>query len=160
MQTQANRPKIVIVGGGFGGLAAIRELKGVEADITLIDKRNHHLFQPLLYQVATTSLGPSEIAWPIRQLVHKRHEVTTLLGTVTGVDAERNLVHIEGQPDVPFDYLILATGARHAYFGHTSGKASRSASRKSRTRPASGGRSCCRSNSPRIPETQWRDGGY
>jgi NADH dehydrogenase len=118
MQTQANRPKIVIVGGGFGGLAAIRELKGVNADITLIDKRNHHLFQPLLYQVATTSLGPSEIAWPIRQLVHKRNEVTTVLGTVAGVDTKRKVVHVEGQPDVPFDYLILATGARHAYFGH------------------------------------------
>jgi NADH dehydrogenase len=113
-----DKPKIVVIGGGFGGLAAIKELKGVDADITLIDRRNHHLFQPLLYQVATTSLGPSEIAWPIRQLVHKRKEVTTLFGTVVGVDTAAKLVKLEGGTSVPFDYLILATGAQHAYFGH------------------------------------------
>jgi NADH dehydrogenase len=114
----SDKPKIVVVGGGFGGLAAIGELKGVDADITLIDRRNHHLFQPLLYQVATTSLGPSEIAWPIRQLVHKRREITTLLGSVVGVDAAARVVRLEGGTVVPFDYLILATGAQHAYFGH------------------------------------------
>ena len=113
-----DKPKIVVVGGGFGGLAAIKELKGVDADITLIDRRNHHLFQPLLYQVATTSLGPSEIAWPIRQLVHRREEVTTLLGSVVGVDTAAKRVRLEGGRAVPFDYLILATGAQHAYFGH------------------------------------------
>jgi NADH dehydrogenase len=118
MQTQPGRPKIVIVGGGFGGLAAIKELRGAAADITLIDRRNHHLFQPLLYPVATTSLGPSEIAWPIRQLVHTRPEVTTLLGAVAGVDTANRIVQIAGGPAVPFDYLILATGAQHAYFGH------------------------------------------
>ena len=108
------RPKIVVVGGGFGGLAAIKALKGVDADITLIDKRNHHLFQPLLYQVATTSLAPAEIAWPIRQLVHKRHEVTTLLGKVVGVDTTANVVRLADGTAVPFDYLVLGTGARHA----------------------------------------------
>src|SRR3569833_3087190 len=112
------RPKIVVVGGGFGGLAAIKALKGVDADITLIDKRNHHLFQPLLYQVATTSLAPAEIAWPIRQLVHKRHEVTTLLGKVVGVVIKVYVVRFENGIDVPFDYLVLGTGAQHAYFGH------------------------------------------
>src|SRR4051812_5648378 len=112
------RPKIVVVGGGFGGLAAIKELKGVDADITLIDRRNHHLFQPLLYQVATTSLAPAEIAWPIRQLVHKRQEVTTLLGKVVGVDTKANIVRLENGTKVPFDYLVLGTGAQHAYFGH------------------------------------------
>jgi NADH dehydrogenase len=112
------KPKIVVVGGGFGGLAAIKELKGVDADITLIDRRNHHLFQPLLYQVATTSLGPSEIAWPIRQLVHRRKEITTLFGSVIGVDTAARLVKLDGGATVPFDYLILATGAQHAYFGH------------------------------------------
>src|SRR5882724_9901492 len=101
METKANRPKIVVVGGGFGGLAAIKELKGVGAEITLIDRRNHHLFQPLLYQVATSSLGPSEIAWPIRQLVHKRQDVTTLLGTVNGVDTTDHVVHLAGGTDVP-----------------------------------------------------------
>ncbi|MBL8599419.1 MAG: NAD(P)/FAD-dependent oxidoreductase [Devosia sp.] len=113
-----DKPKIVIVGGGFGGLAAIKELKGVDAAITLIDRRNHHLFQPLLYQVATTSLGPSEIAWPIRQLVHRREEVTTLLGSVAGVDTAAKVVQLSNGAAVPFDYLILATGAQHAYFGH------------------------------------------
>src|SRR3569833_838598 len=112
------RPKIVVEGGGFGGLAAIKALKGVDADITLIDKRNHHLFQPLLYQVATTSLAPAEIAWPIRQLVHKRQEATTMLGKVVGVDTKANVVRLESGTEVPFDYLVLGTGARHAYFGH------------------------------------------
>src|SRR3569833_893789 len=112
------RPKIVVEGGGFGGLAAIKALKGVDADITLIDKRNHHLFQPLLYQVATTSLAPAEIAWPIRQLVHKRQEATTMLGKVVGVDTKANVVRLESGTEVPFDYLVLGTGAQHAYFGH------------------------------------------
>src|SRR5690606_38395479 len=97
---------------------ATKELQGVDAQITLIDRRNHHLFQPLLYQVATTSLGPSEIAWPIRQLVHRRQEVTTLLGNVVGVDTAARLVKLDGGRSVPYDYLILATGAQHAYFGH------------------------------------------
>jgi len=73
MQTQARRPRVVIVGGGFGGLAAAQELKGADVDITMIDRRNHHLFQPLLYQVATTSLGPSEIAWPPSRAADMRH---------------------------------------------------------------------------------------
>jgi len=114
----ADKPKIAIVGGGFGGLAAVGELNRAGADITLIDRRNHHLFQPLLYQVATTSLGPSEIAWPIRQLVHKRRDVTTLMGKVTGVDTTARTVQLEGGRTIPYDYLILATGAQHAYFGH------------------------------------------
>jgi len=118
MDAQAHRPRIVIIGGGFGGLAAIGELKGTDAAITLIDKRNHHLFQPLLYQVATTSLGPSEIAWPIRQLVHKRPEVTSLMGKVVGIDLAATTVRLESGAEIPFDYLILATGAQHAYFGH------------------------------------------
>jgi NADH dehydrogenase len=118
MESKANKPRVVIVGGGFGGLAAATELKGAGVDITLIDKRNHHLFQPLLYQVATTSLGPSEIAWPIRQLVHKRPEITTLMGRVAGVDTAANTVRLEHGAVIPFDYLILATGAQHAYFGH------------------------------------------
>ena len=87
MENQTRRPRVVIVGGGFGGLAAANELRGAPVDITLVDRRNHHLFQPLLYQVATTSLGPSEIAWPIRQLVHKRPEITHAHGqAVVGVD--------------------------------------------------------------------------
>jgi NADH dehydrogenase len=118
MSTRTERPKVVVVGGGFGGLAAVKALHGAAADVTLVDRRNHHLFQPLLYQVATTSLGPSEIAWPIRQLVHRRQEVTTVFGKVVGVDAAAHRVQLEDGTALPYDYLILATGARHAYFGH------------------------------------------
>lgn len=118
MAPQSAKPKIVVVGGGFGGLAAIDELNGVNADITIIDRRNHHLFQPLLYQVATAALSTSEIAWPIRHLLHKRIDVTTLLGEVVGVDTATKQVRLADGGHVPYDYLILATGAQHAYFGH------------------------------------------
>ncbi|UJW85549.1 NAD(P)/FAD-dependent oxidoreductase [Devosia sp. SL43] len=112
------RHRVVIVGGGFGGLAAAQALERADVDITLIDRRNHHLFQPLLYQVATASLSTSEIAWPIRHILRKRSEATTLLATVTGVDVAGKAVVLEDGSRVPYDSLILATGARHAYFGH------------------------------------------
>jgi NADH:ubiquinone reductase (H+-translocating) len=110
--------RVVIVGAGFGGLAAALGLAGADVEITLIDQRNHHLFQPLLYQVGTASLATSEIAWPIRHLMRKRKEVTTLLGVVTGVDTDRRAVLLEDGGQIPYDTLVLATGARHAYFGH------------------------------------------
>src|ERR1700690_3056277 len=109
---------VVIVGAGFGGLAAVQELAGAAVRVTIIDQRNHHLFQPLLYQVGTAALATSEIAWPIRFLMRKRKEVTTLLGTVTGVDPQNRRVQLQDGGAVDFDTLILATGARHAYFGH------------------------------------------
>ena len=109
---------IVIVGAGFGGLEAARNLAGAPVRITLIDQRNHHLFQPLLYQVATASLPTSEIAWPIRFLLRGHKNVTTLLGTVNGVDKGGKRVLLDGEQPIAFDTLILATGARHAYFGH------------------------------------------
>jgi NADH:quinone reductase (non-electrogenic) len=109
---------VVIVGAGFGGLAAAQELAGAAVRITIIDQRNHHLFQPLLYQVATAALATSEIAWPIRYLVRKRQEITTLLGVVSGVDAQSRNIMLQDGAVVTFDTLILATGARHAYFGH------------------------------------------
>jgi NADH:quinone reductase (non-electrogenic) len=113
-----HRHRIVIVGGGFGGLEAVTGLAGAPVIVTLIDQRNFHLFQPLLYQVATASLATSEIAWPIRYLVRGRHEVTTMLATVVGVDARARHVLINDGRALPYDTLILATGARHAYFGH------------------------------------------
>lgn len=109
---------VVVVGAGFGGLEVVRQLGSAGARITLIDQRNHHLFQPLLYQVATTILLTSEIAWPIRGLMAKRKDVTTLLACVEGVDVDRRTVQIEDGTRIPYDTLVLATGARHAYFGH------------------------------------------
>ncbi len=109
---------VVVVGGGFGGLQVVHGLKGANVRITLIDRRNHHLFQPLLYQVATTALATSEIAWPIRRLYRDRREVTTLLSEVGGIDRQNRKVILTSGDTVPFDTLVLATGARHAYFGN------------------------------------------
>ena len=116
--TPAKPHRVVIVGAGFGGLEATYRLAGAPVEITLIDRRNHHLFQPLLYQVATASLATSEIAWPIRYLLRDRAEVTTLFATVTGVDAAKGRVLLDDGDSLPYDTLVLATGARHAYFGH------------------------------------------
>ncbi|AUH35130.1 NAD(P)/FAD-dependent oxidoreductase [Paracoccus tegillarcae] len=113
-----NGRHIVVVGAGFAGLQFIKDLKGAGVRITLIDQRNHHLFQPLLYQVATTLLATSEIAWPIRRLFRDRDDVTTLLGTVIGVDATAREVRLEDGSAISYDTLVIATGARHAYFGH------------------------------------------
>jgi NADH dehydrogenase len=122
MTTEQNRAaephRVVIVGAGFGGLEATFGLAGAPVSITLIDRRNHHLFQPLLYQVATAALATSEIAWPIRHLLRDRREVTTLFATVCGVDAAGKRVLLDDGDALPYDTLILATGARHAYFGH------------------------------------------
>ncbi len=109
---------VVIVGAGFGGLETVRRLKGAGVRVTLIDRRNHHLFQPLLYQVATAALATSEIAWPIRHLVSNRPEVTTLLAQVVGIDTAWRRVLLNDGSAVSYDTLVLATGARHAYFGH------------------------------------------
>lgn len=109
---------VVVIGGGFGGLATVLGLRNAPVRITLIDQRNHHLFQPLLYQVATASLATSDIAWPIRWLLRSRSEVTTLLGTVVGVDASARRVLMHDGQGIDFDTLVIATGARHAYFGH------------------------------------------
>jgi len=114
----AGRHRVVVVGAGFGGLWAVKRLKGAPVDITVIDQRNHHLFQPLLYQVATASLAPSEIAWPIRSILRHRREVTTILATVTGVDVAARAVQLADGDRIAYDTLILATGARHGYFGH------------------------------------------
>jgi NADH dehydrogenase len=109
---------VVIVGAGFGGLGVAHGLAGADVKITIIDQRNHHLFQPLLYQVGTAVLATSEIAWPIRHLVRKRKEITTLLGEVTGVDTQNRTVLLDDGGVTGYDSLVLATGARHAYFGH------------------------------------------
>jgi NADH:ubiquinone reductase (H+-translocating) len=113
-----DRHHVVIVGAGFGGLAAAQSLAGANVRITIVDPRNHHLFQPLLYQVATAALATSEIAWPIRFLMRRRAEVTTLLGAVAAVNARDHNITLDDGAVLGFDTLVLATGARHAYFGH------------------------------------------
>ncbi|MGH6751532.1 MAG: NAD(P)/FAD-dependent oxidoreductase, partial [Bradyrhizobium sp.] len=119
MTTTPKQPyRVVIVGAGFGGLEATFGLAGAPVQITLVDRRNHHLFQPLLYQVATASLATSEIAWPIRYLLRDRPDVTTLFANVNGVDTAGKRVLLDDGDVLPYDTLILATGARHAYFGH------------------------------------------
>jgi NADH:ubiquinone reductase (H+-translocating) len=115
-------PRVVIVGGGFGGLAAAKALRKADVEIVLIDRQNHHLFQPLLYQVATSVLSPAQIASPIRGILRRQRNTTVVLGEVTGVDAARRRVFVDSVDRtgvaVDYDYLILATGGSHSYFGH------------------------------------------
>jgi NADH:ubiquinone reductase (H+-translocating) len=111
------RPQIVILGAGFGGLFAAQALAKVDADVTVIDRHNYHLFQPLLYQVATAGLPPSDIAWPIRSILNRQRNARVLLAEVTNVDTKARLVELRDRK-VPFDYLVVATGSTHSYFGH------------------------------------------
>jgi NADH dehydrogenase len=110
-------PRIVIVGAGFGGLFVTKALARTRADILLIDRQNYHLFQPLLYQVATAGLAPSDVAWPIRSIVTRQHNAAVLLGEVIGVDRAQKQLVLESE-SIRYDYLVIATGAQHAYFGH------------------------------------------
>jgi len=111
------RPKVVIVGAGFGGLEAAKALSHVAVDVTVIDRQNHHCFQPLLYQVATAALSPAEIAWPIRHILRQQRNATVLMAEVSGIDLAGRCVQTGADP-IPYDYLVIATGATHSYFGH------------------------------------------
>jgi len=112
-----SRPRVVIIGGGFGGLKAAEALARLPVQITLVDRKNHHTFQPLLYQVATAGLSPAEIAAPIREILARHENVEVLLGEALDFDLERHVIRLH-QFDLPFDYLVVAAGASHAYFGH------------------------------------------
>ena len=114
---EAKRPRVVIVGAGFGGLAAAQTLRRATVDVTIVDRHNYHLFQPLLYQVATASLSPAEIAQPIRSIVKYQANTHVLLDEIIGVDRHAQDVRTKAGRSIPFDYLILASGARHSYFG-------------------------------------------
>lgn len=120
---QAERKKIVIVGGGFAGISVAHELKGADVDITMIDRANHHLFQPLLYQVATAGLSPGDIAAPIRSIFGKRLNIKIVLGEVADIRSEAKEVHLLNGKKIPFDQLVLAPGAEYNYFGHEEWKA-------------------------------------
>ena len=111
------RPKVVIVGAGFGGLEAAKALSHVAVDVTVIDRQNHHCFQPLLYQVATAALTPAEIAWPIRHILRQQRNATVLMAEVNGIDLAGRLVQTNAGP-ISYDYLVIATGATHSHFGH------------------------------------------
>src|SRR5438128_5868352 len=114
--------RVVIIGGGFAGVAAARALRWCDAEIVLIDRRNHHIFQPLLYQVATAVLAPSEVAAPIRQLAEKQKNLSVMMAEVTSVDPNSRCVEVDcpglGARKISFDYLVLAAGTRPSYFGH------------------------------------------
>src|SRR5690606_2536816 len=126
----AARPRVVIVGAGFGGLFAAQGLARANVEITVVDRHNYHLFQPLLYQVATAGLPPSDVAWPIRSILHRQRNANVLLGRVEGVDRDRRVVRLApperaagvadfiGVRELPFDFLVVATGSTHSYFGH------------------------------------------
>lgn len=118
MTTGARQPHVIVVGGGFGGLWATRALAADDVRITLIDRRNHHLFQPLLYQVATAGLSSPDIAAPLRHILRRQRNVEVRLGEVTGIDAPSRTVTLADGDVLDYDYLLLASGATHAYFGH------------------------------------------
>jgi len=111
-------PQVVIIGGGFAGLAAARRLASVACEVTIVDRHNHHVFQPLLYQVATAGLSPGDIASPIRWILRNQARLRVLLANVGGIDSAAKLVKLDGYDPVPYDYLIVGAGATHSYFGH------------------------------------------
>lgn len=118
VKNTVGRPKVVIVGGGFGGLYAAKALAGGPLEVTLVDRKNHHTFQPLLYQVATAVLSPGQIASPLRRILHGARNVEVIMGEVTGFDADARRVLLKDGSELRYDYLIVAAGAHHAYFGH------------------------------------------
>jgi len=122
LQHRPARPRVVIVGGGFAGIATAKALRHCDADVTIIDRRNHHIFQPLLYQVATAVLAPSDVAAPIRQLAARQQNVSVILGEVVSVDLKARSVDVDcpgvGGKKLGFDYLVVAAGMQSSYFGH------------------------------------------
>src|SRR5882757_3083770 len=117
MTQHVTRPRVVVIGAGFAGLNAAKALANAPVDVIVVDRKNHHTFQPLLYQVALAVLSPAEIASPIRSVVRRAHNVHVLLGEISGFDLDRRIVKIDNT-ELDYDYLVVASGATHAYFGH------------------------------------------
>src|SRR5688572_24056864 len=113
-----SEPHVVIIGGGFGGLSAAKALRGADVRVTLLDRRNHHVFQPLLYQVATATLSPGDIAAPIRWILRRQRNVRVILGDAGRIDVAGRRIELTDGGVLAYDFLIVATGASHAYFGH------------------------------------------
>jgi NADH dehydrogenase len=118
MPTAQRRPHVVIIGGGFGGLSAAKTLRKADVQVTLLDRRNHHVFQPLLYQVATATLSPGDIAAPIRWILRNARNVRVLLGEAVRIDVSARRVELADGGALDYDYLIVSSGSSHAYFGH------------------------------------------
>ena len=146
-QASTRYPNVVIVGGGFGGIEATKALARASVQVTLVDRQNHHCFQPLLYQVATAALSPADVAWPIRHILRRQKNATVIMAEVTVVDTAAQLVHTDSVT-IPYDFLVIATGAMHSYSATTNGPGSRLASKASRTPPRSGAGSYSRSSAP------------
>ena len=141
-----DRKKVVIAGGGFGGLSVARALKGLPIDITLVDRQNHHCFQPLLYQVATAVVSPADIAWPIRHILRNQANIRVVMADVLGVDVDAKLVKTDSIT-LPYDYLVLATGA-------TNGPNMRRASRRFPMRRKFAQGCCWLSSKRRLRQTR------
>src|SRR3954462_9619317 len=116
--TQHRRPHVVVIGGGFAGLNAALGLGKSDVEVTILDRKNHHTFQPLLYQVALAALSPADISAPIRRAVRHKKNIQVLIGNVIGFDVQRRQIQLEGGDQVFYDYLVVAAGATHSYFGH------------------------------------------
>src|SRR6516162_7841774 len=144
------RPRVIIVGAGFGGLEAAKALSRVAVDVIVVDRQNHHCFQPLLYQVATAALSPAEIAWPIRHMLRQQPNATVFMAEVRAVDLAAQFVETNAGP-MPYDYLVIATGATHSYFGMTIGPSLHPGSSVSKTRPAFAEAFCWHSSKPSLP---------
>jgi NADH dehydrogenase len=144
----SDRPHVVIIGGGFAGLYLAKRLRRAPVRVTLIDRRNHHLFQPMLYQVATAALNPSDIASPIRSILRKHDNLEVILGEAVRIDVATRTVHLADGAPVSYDYLAVAPGARHSYFGHPEWESAAPGLSRSRTpwRSAAG---CCWRSSAR-----------
>ena len=146
----AQRPHVAILGAGFGGLETVKTLSRAPVEISVIDRQNYHCFQPLLYQVATAALSPAEVAWPIRHILRRQQNVTVFMTEVDGVDAPARIVKSKAGP-FAFDFLVIATGATHSYFGHDEWAVFAPGSSGSKTRPAFAAASCRRSRKLSLP---------